>query len=320
MFNLGFFSQQEEVNIPPLSPYSTHFLMNYENGDGTTPVTDDTGSRTITYNNSSVTNSEAKFGNGGLGFSSTSGYLVTDNSQDFNLSNGEDFTFETFIHASNNADYTNIFGIYENNSATGDFLSVAMQNIGGNDFRYYLQAKSPGIKSAPGTVTSSTGGWIHVAMVGGGGSYDLYVGGNKSSHLVVGTFLYDDAYRIFLNNKNNVYYDSTRFVKGIQLYTENFIPPTAPLEEINVANPIVVNAFETSDVSSIDMEEVLPFITQWKTDNSGVSNNDQVRITTNSGTYAYNYDVDWGDGNTSTGLTGDSYTYLRKLLGPIQFL
>jgi len=52
----------------------------------------------------------------------------------------------------------------------------------------------------------------------------------------------------------------------------------------------------------------LDFITTWKTDNIGTSGNDQITIPTSGA--GYNYSVDWGDGNTSTGLTGDfTYTY-----------
>ena len=52
-----------------------------------------------------------------------------------------------------------------------------------------------------------------------------------------------------------------------------------------------------------------PFITKWKTDNSGVSNSDQVIININTN-YTYNYDIDWGDGSTETGLTtAPSHTY-----------
>ena len=50
------------------------------------------------------------------------------------------------------------------------------------------------------------------------------------------------------------------------------------------------------------------FITTWKTDNPGTSADNQITIpTTGSG---YNYSVDWGDGNTNTGVTGDiTHTY-----------
>ncbi|WP_170309806.1 BspA family leucine-rich repeat surface protein, partial [Seonamhaeicola maritimus] len=50
------------------------------------------------------------------------------------------------------------------------------------------------------------------------------------------------------------------------------------------------------------------FITTWKTDNPGTSNNNQITIPTNGG--GYNYTVDWGDGNVTTGHTGDAtHTY-----------
>ncbi len=50
------------------------------------------------------------------------------------------------------------------------------------------------------------------------------------------------------------------------------------------------------------------FITTWKTDNSGTSENNQITIPT-TGT-GYNYDVDWGDGNSDTGVSGDiTHTY-----------
>ncbi|MEP2668465.1 MAG: BspA family leucine-rich repeat surface protein [Cyclobacteriaceae bacterium] len=50
------------------------------------------------------------------------------------------------------------------------------------------------------------------------------------------------------------------------------------------------------------------FITTWKTDNPGSSNDDQITIPT-TGT-GYFYDVNWGDGMTDTGVTGDiTHTY-----------
>ena len=50
------------------------------------------------------------------------------------------------------------------------------------------------------------------------------------------------------------------------------------------------------------------FITTWKTDNSGTSLTNQITIPTLGG--GYNYDVDWGDGTSDTGLTGDvTHTY-----------
>ena len=51
------------------------------------------------------------------------------------------------------------------------------------------------------------------------------------------------------------------------------------------------------------------FITTWKTDNSGVTNNNSIQIPV-QGADPYNYNVDWGDGTTSFNLTASStHTY-----------
>ena len=55
--------------------------------------------------------------------------------------------------------------------------------------------------------------------------------------------------------------------------------------------------------------ESRPFITTWKTDNPGVSNNNQITIPTYPGE-TYNYSVDWGDGSSDSGVTGNiTHTY-----------
>ncbi len=50
------------------------------------------------------------------------------------------------------------------------------------------------------------------------------------------------------------------------------------------------------------------FITTWKTDNLGSSGVNQITIPTNAG--GYNYDIDWGDGSSDTGVAGGiTHTY-----------
>ncbi len=56
-------------------------------------------------------------------------------------------------------------------------------------------------------------------------------------------------------------------------------------------------------------EEERPFVTTWKTDNPGTSNDNQITIPTFSGE-TYNYNVDWGDGSSSLSVTGEiTHTY-----------
>ncbi|NKI30809.1 BspA family leucine-rich repeat surface protein [Croceivirga thetidis] len=54
---------------------------------------------------------------------------------------------------------------------------------------------------------------------------------------------------------------------------------------------------------------VCPFITTWKTDNPGGSNDNQITIPTFPGE-TYDYSIDWGDGNIDTNVMGDiTHTY-----------
>ena len=52
------------------------------------------------------------------------------------------------------------------------------------------------------------------------------------------------------------------------------------------------------------------FITKWKTDNKGISSNNQITIPTKGG--GYNYFIDWGDGTTNNNVNGDiTHTYKK---------
>ncbi|MDT0540920.1 BspA family leucine-rich repeat surface protein [Croceitalea sp. P059] len=64
-----------------------------------------------------------------------------------------------------------------------------------------------------------------------------------------------------------------------------------------------------------------PFVTTWKTDNPGISDDNQITIPTFPGE-TYNYTVDWGDGTTTENVTGDiihsysaSGTYVVSISG-----
>jgi surface protein len=71
----------------------------------------------------------------------------------------------------------------------------------------------------------------------------------------------------------------------------------------NAGNPAIATR-TVNVVNSIQR----PFITTWKTDNEGVSDINQVKITTAGG--GYNYTIDWGDGQVDTNVGGDiTHTY-----------
>ncbi|WP_444995089.1 BspA family leucine-rich repeat surface protein [Aliikangiella sp. IMCC44359] len=84
--------------------------------------------------------------------------------------------------------------------------------------------------------------------------------------------------------------------------------PTATSENTHIITATNNNGSSNATISITTITEV-PFITRWKTDNPGTSNDTQITI----GTYSsatYNYQVDWGDGSTDTNVTGDiTHTY-----------
>ncbi|WP_194534200.1 BspA family leucine-rich repeat surface protein [Zobellia nedashkovskayae] len=62
--------------------------------------------------------------------------------------------------------------------------------------------------------------------------------------------------------------------------------------------------------SGLNCINTSPFVTSWKTDNIGLSNNNQITIPTSSGE-TYDYDIDWGDGTLDIGVTGEiTHTYV----------
>ena len=75
---------------------------------------------------------------------------------------------------------------------------------------------------------------------------------------------------------------------------------------------IIYSATDTAGNTStatrtVTVNAATAFITTWKTDNSGIADN-QIQIKTSGG--GYNYTVDWGDGQTNSNVAGDiTHTY-----------
>lgn len=103
-------------------------------------------------------------------------------------------------------------------------------------------------------------------------------------------------YRIVVVVEDSVGHRST---KDVEINIIDVNETTIPLiNEANVSSPFLES----------ESEENKYFITRWKTDNPGVTTNMQIKIPTIGD--GYNYSVDWGDGTSTTGLTGDAiHTY-----------
>ena len=92
-------------------------------------------------------------------------------------------------------------------------------------------------------------------------------------------------------------------------YTLIVTPPLHSREPIKVTVP-ANSAFDSNGVgnnkasSTQEVNTVKAFITTWKTDNNGVSDNQSISIKLNQD-YNYNFDIDWGDGSVDKGVTND---------------
>ena len=113
-------------------------------------------------------------------------------------------------------------------------------------------------------------------------------------------------------------------LRAINSYAFNFGSITSNLSGTPYGIEYLVNKYTKLKVRPFRTEvdsNSTSFITVWKTNNAGSSLSNQIRIPTNN-LYTYNYNVNWGDGTTSSGLTGDTIhtyttpgTYTVKITG-----
>ncbi|MBU2902895.1 BspA family leucine-rich repeat surface protein [Maribacter dokdonensis] len=136
-----------------------------------------------------------------------------------------------------------------------------------------------------------------------------------------------DELRIGVDGKNNSGYGRVEVNQNNRPNT-SLIAQNFTNEWSRVEHTLIVPVVETLDIwlfsnynqpdsGSVYYDNLLiekvenfrPFITTWKTDNSGFSESNQIIIPTFEGE-AYNYNVNWGDGSSSTNITGDGrHTY-----------
>ncbi|MEA3490907.1 MAG: BspA family leucine-rich repeat surface protein [Campylobacterota bacterium] len=94
------------------------------------------------------------------------------------------------------------------------------------------------------------------------------------------------------------------------------------LDEVNIAvTNLGLDLYDPADREEIQaivdkinnpVSDQDSFITTWKTDNQGPGYDDQVVIMTREERYTYDYNIDWGDGEINTGVTGDTNHFYRR--------
>lgn len=87
------------------------------------------------------------------------------------------------------------------------------------------------------------------------------------------------------------------------------LPPTLTRIQFSTLYVISTLLFVSFMLIAAPVQAQDPFITTWKTDNPGPSDDNQITILAAPGS-SYNYSVDWGDGQTDSGVSGDiTHTY-----------
>jgi surface protein len=84
------------------------------------------------------------------------------------------------------------------------------------------------------------------------------------------------------------------------------ITGTAISPQVATATTVTATNLAGSNTFSITIriDAAVPFVTTWKTDNPGISADNQITIHTSPG-FSYNYRVDWGDGTVNENVKGD---------------
>lgn len=195
---------------------------------------------TVTANGSATTSAtQSKFGGSG-GYFDGIGYLSIASS-DIQFGGG-DFTIEFWLYpADTQGAYATVIGKGEPSSVGNDWIYAELNSDAtamyvGDNF------------SAAITATIVPNIWQHIAIVKHGELMELFVDGvsagtrtapasyDNLGDCYIGTGSYDTS-RCFSG-----YIDDLRIVKGLAIYTGNFIPPEAPLSPIAKPKPVEAQA------------------------------------------------------------------------------
>ncbi len=144
------------------------------------------------------------------------------------------------------------------------------------------------------------------------------VDGKWTAQTLVLTFLFDEGVWGFDTDAIAVTGAAKGIFKGSgSYYTLELTPPLHTKEPITVSVPSGIavdhenNGNEVATLTK-SVDTVKKFVTTWETNQSGATPSDMVRIGTNP-SYSYDYTVDWGDGVTESGMSGDAtHTYAAE--------
>ncbi|NBU93073.1 MAG: LamG domain-containing protein [Actinobacteria bacterium] len=207
---------------PPTAITNTSLLLNFTNAG----IIDNTAKNDlVTVGGAQISTAQSKFGGASMYFDGTGDWLTAPSGPITSLEG--DFTVEGWVYLSSTAAAWPVFTVGDSSGASGIELYRATSN---GKWRVY-QSNTARIDSSTST---STGSWVHLAVVRSSGSVKLYVDGVNEGSAWSTTQSFSGAVYVGAEFNSgsvtvsaNGYIDDLRITKGIARYTANFTPPTA---------------------------------------------------------------------------------------------
>jgi hypothetical protein len=193
---------------------------------------------TLTVGSAVTTIAQSPFNGGGNSYSfisSVNSFIDTPASSDWAVGTG-DFTIEWFQYQTTTAGFQRVFTV-------DDFPSIDI-GVSVESAQFYYWANDTFRYNAAGTTTVNT--WQHWAVVRQSGVTKVYRNGTQlGSQIVDVNNINNTTDPLTIGNENTAstsaafvgYITNFRWVKGLAVYTGNFIAPTSALTATAGANP-----------------------------------------------------------------------------------
>lgn len=230
--------------------YPISLLCHMDGNNNSTGIIDSSLYRhwLVTNGDARLVTGQKKFGESSCYFDGNGDYLSIDKSPSFDFST-TDFTIEFWIYLASNTQKTyatimaNGLPAWQNNCRYIMLTSSRLIRIGGN-------ISGTPVDVVQSSVALSENIWYHVAFTRAGNNFAIYINGTQrgtgsnSNHMdftqgvktIIGTNLWDGANGYFYG-----YLDEIRIIKGVCAYTENFTPPSAPFDNPEYSNKLMVH-------------------------------------------------------------------------------
>lgn len=284
-------SQQQWVTDPNFK--NTTLLLQADNAangaQNNTFLDSSSNNFSITRNGNTTQGTFTPFSQGWGGFFTSSGntnfssVYTTSASANFSLF-GSVGTFECWVYPTARATGTNPYA----GNSIGDFYVAATNRYGiyidsGGFLGIYSDQVGGGAAGSSSTTTIPLNTWTHIAWTYTGSANIFFVNGVNitstfSNPTVSGGFPRNLTPQVFIGCGNyqsgsfgfvdpfDGYISNVRLVKGTQVYTSNFTPPTAPLTPIAntqlltcQSNRVVDNSSSANSLTVLGVASVQPF-------------------------------------------------------------